>query len=201
MLSALLCDVPSESYMPHRPCDPCIPNDPLPKGSRCDDIAPGGVSPLCVPPPAPCPSNAYVQAAPGFGSVNFRTVAFGAALFNRSYCVLRVLSNTWALSCRMFMFCVKEADWGMMAFVAYFVPWFSDQYTTSFRKHQAQGTAEATPWAKQHENISGDLPLLGQGEGVVVVPPITTGSNAQPALSSTLIGTVALVSTFRSTLL
>ena len=23
----------------------------------------------------------------------------------------------------MFMFCVKEADWGLMAFVAYFVPW------------------------------------------------------------------------------
>ena len=33
---------------------------------------------------------------------------------------LCVLSTTSALTCVMLMFCVKEADWDMMAFVAYF---------------------------------------------------------------------------------
>ena len=28
----------------------------------------------------------------------------------------------------MFIFCVKETDWGMMAFVAYFASWFSEEY-------------------------------------------------------------------------
>ena len=39
---------------------------------------------------------------------------------NRSYCVLRVLSDTLVLRCTMVMLCVKEADQGMMALVAEF---------------------------------------------------------------------------------
>ena len=35
------------------------------------------------------------------------------------------LSDAWVLRCVMVMFCVKEADWGTMAFVAEFAPWFS----------------------------------------------------------------------------
>ena len=62
------------------------------------------------------PSNAYVQAALGDGSVNFCTVRFGVAFFQMvlSGCVLRVLSDTWSLRYRMFLCCVKKADWGMM---------------------------------------------------------------------------------------
>ena len=41
----------------------------------------------------------------------------------------------------MFILCVKEVDWGMIAFVAYFAPWFSQQYTMSFRMHRAQCNA------------------------------------------------------------
>ena len=41
----------------------------------------------------------------------------------------------------MFIFCVKEADLGMMAIVAYFAPWFSEQYTMSFRMYHAQCNA------------------------------------------------------------
>ena len=36
------------------------------------------------------------------------------------------------------MSCVKEADWGMMAFVAYSALSFSEQYTMSFRMCYAQ---------------------------------------------------------------
>ena len=71
------------------------------------------------PPPTLCPSHAYVQATRGIGSVNFCAVDFGSAFFNWSCCVICVLSDAWVLRCRMFIFCVKEADWGMMAFVAY----------------------------------------------------------------------------------
>ena len=39
---------------------------------------------------------------------------------------LCVLSNTLFVRCMMFIFCVKEADLRMMAFVAFFAPWFSD---------------------------------------------------------------------------
>ena len=35
----------------------------------------------------------------------------------------------------MFIFCVKEADWGMMAWVAYVAPWFSEEHTMSFRMY------------------------------------------------------------------
>ena len=52
------------------------------------------------------------------GGTNFRTVDFGGAFFNRSYCVRCVLSDTWLLRCMMFLFCVKETDLGMMAFAA-----------------------------------------------------------------------------------
>ena len=46
--------------------------------------------------------------------------------FNWSYCVPCVLSDTWGLRCMMFMFCIKEADWGTTAFVPYLAPWFSE---------------------------------------------------------------------------
>ena len=39
------------------------------------------------------------------------------------------------------MMCVNEADWGMMAFVAYCAPWFSELYVMSFRMHHAQCAA------------------------------------------------------------
>ena len=65
------------------------------------------------------PRNIYVQAALGVGSVNFRTVDFGGAFsIGPTVCYVCCLSM-------MFIFCVKEADLGMMAFVAYFAPWFS----------------------------------------------------------------------------
>ena len=71
-------------------------------------------------------SNAYGQATPGVGSVNSRTVDFGGAFFDWSYCVPCVLSDTWGLRCRMFIFCVKEARFRMMAFGAYFASCFSE---------------------------------------------------------------------------
>ena len=74
----------------------------------------------------PCPSNTHVQTTLGIGSVNFRTMDFGGAFFNWSYWVLCVLSDTLVLSCMVFIFCVKEADLGMMALIAYFAPWFSE---------------------------------------------------------------------------
>ena len=45
--------------------------------------------------------------------------------FSWCYCAPCVLSDMWTLRCMMFVFCVKEADWGMMAFVVYFASWFS----------------------------------------------------------------------------
>ena len=36
--------------------------------------------------------------------------------------MLRVLSDALVLRSMIFIFCVKEADWGMMAFVAYSGP-------------------------------------------------------------------------------
>ena len=74
-------------------------------------------------PPLHCPSNTCVQAALGVGSINFRTVDFGGAFCNWSYCVL---SDAWVLRCMMFIFGVKETDLGAMALVAYFAPWFSE---------------------------------------------------------------------------
>ena len=55
--------------------------------------------------PTPAP---VVQATLG---VNFRSVQFGSAFFNWSYCVLSVLSDTKVLKCMIFIFYVKEADW------------------------------------------------------------------------------------------
>ena len=40
--------------------------------------------------------------------------------------MLCVLSDTLVLGCMMFIFCVKEADLGMMAFVAYFALGFQN---------------------------------------------------------------------------
>ena len=68
--------------------------------------------------------------------------------FHWSYSVLCVLSDTWALRCMMIMFCVKEADWGMMACVAYSAPRFSEKYTMSFRMYQCN--TQATPLSKHH---------------------------------------------------
>ena len=59
------------------------------------------------PPPLPSSSNAYVQATPVVGSVNFRTLNSRTAFFNWSYCALCVLSDTRVLRCMMFIFCVE----------------------------------------------------------------------------------------------
>ena len=69
---------------------------------------------ICCWTPRPPPPLSLVQAALRVGSVNFRTVDFGGAFFSWSYCVLCVLC-TLVLRCTMFIFCFKEADWGMMA--------------------------------------------------------------------------------------
>ena len=65
----------------------------------------------------------------------------------------------------------------MMAFVAYFAPWFSEQCTMSLRMYHAQCNAYATRLSKQHwalvPSISGHLPLLGQGGGGVTITSIT----------------------------
>ena len=52
------------------------------------------------------------------------TMDFRGAFSNWSYCVPWVLSATLVFRCMMFMFCVKEADWCMMALVAYFAVGF-----------------------------------------------------------------------------
>ena len=110
--------------------------------------------------PSPCPLPAFVhactritgpaQASLGIGSVNFRTVDFADAFFNWSYCVLCVLSDTSVLRCMMFIFCVKAAELGMMALVAYFDPWVSEQYIIYFCMHNAQCDAQAMPLSKRH---------------------------------------------------
>ena len=76
--------------------------------------------------------------------MKFRTVDFGGAFFNRYSCVLCVLSDTWGLRCMMFIFCAKEADWGMMAFVGYLATWFSESYTC-FRMHRVTRKQHACP--------------------------------------------------------
>ena len=53
----------------------------------------------------------------------------------------RMLSDTWVLRCMMFIFSVKEANLGMMAFVAYFAPRVSEWYTMSFRMDHTQCSA------------------------------------------------------------
>ena len=56
--------------------------------------------------------------------------------------MLRVQSDdTLVLRCMMIIFCVKEVDLGMMAFVAYFAPWFSELYPMSFPIYHAQCNA------------------------------------------------------------
>ena len=44
---------------------------------------------------------------------------FGVAFLNSSSCVLCVLFDACVLRCMLFLFCLQEADWDMMAFVAY----------------------------------------------------------------------------------
>ena len=95
------------------------------------------------------PSNAYVQATLGIGSVNFRTMDFGGAFFNWSCCVLCVLSDTFVLRCILFMFCVRETDLGTMAFVAYFAPWLRIVHHV-LRMYHAQCNMDATSLSKQH---------------------------------------------------
>ena len=75
-------------------------------------------------PHLPCQSNAYVQAAPGVGSVIFCTVDFGSVFFNSFYCVPCVLRGTLVLRCTMFIFCVKAV--AKRAFVACFASRFSE---------------------------------------------------------------------------
>ena len=58
------------------------------------------------PPPLPWPSNAYVQATLGVGSVHFSTVDFGGAFFNSFYCVPYVLPDTLVFRRMLFIFCV-----------------------------------------------------------------------------------------------
>ena len=109
---------------PHRDAEP------VPHRERAPMHQPG----CCCqqpPPPPPCSSYAYVPAALGLGSINFRIVDFGGVILNWSCCVPCVLCDTWALRCMMFMFCVEELDRGMRAFVAHFAPWLSEQYTMS----------------------------------------------------------------------
>ena len=131
-------------------------------------FAPSSVNAGLFTPPPPCPSNAYVQATL-VASVNFCTLDFGSVFFNWSYSVLCVLSDSLALRYMMFIFCVTEADFGMMAWVAFFAPWFSEWYTMSFRMYHAQCDTSATSLSKQPETlvplISGHLPLLGEGVG------------------------------------
>ena len=70
------------------------------------------------------------------------TSDLGGAFSNWSYCVLCVLSDTLGLGCMMFIFC--EADLRMLAFVAYFAPWFSEYCTMSFRMYIAQYVTHVT---------------------------------------------------------
>ena len=55
-----------------------------------------------------CPSNIYIQATLGIGSVNFCTVDVGGAFFNSFYCVPRVLPGTLVLRCTLFICCAKQ---------------------------------------------------------------------------------------------
>ena len=66
----------------------------------------------------------YGQATVRVGSVHFRTVDFGGAFFNGPNCVSCVLRDTHVLRWPAFIFCVKEADWGVMACVACSAPSF-----------------------------------------------------------------------------
>ena len=108
----------------------------------------------------------YVQATLGVGSVNFRAVDFGGALFNWFnwfFCVLRVLSDTWGLRCTMFIFWVKEADWGMIAFSPILPLGFQNlkPCVSACPTHSVARGHHPCPGLVL--SISGHLPLLGQG--------------------------------------
>ena len=108
----------------------------------------------------------YVQATLGVGSVNFRAVDFGGALFNWFnwfFCVLPVLSDTWGLRCTMFIFWVKEADWGMIAFSPILPLGFQNlkPCVSACPTHSVAPGHHPCPGLVL--SISGHLPLLGQG--------------------------------------
>ena len=76
-------------------------------------------------PPPFFPCNAYDQATPGVGSVNFCTIDFGGAFFNSLYCALCAMcADTLVLRCAMFTCRVKAALLAKRAFVAWFASWF-----------------------------------------------------------------------------
>ena len=101
----------------------------------------GALSAICLATGAIC-STAHTHHSPIARLRQFLHHVFGGVHFSIwSYCLLRVLSDTWALRCVTFIFCVKEADLGTMALVAYFAPWFSHWYSMSFHMYPAQGNA------------------------------------------------------------
>ena len=77
-------------------------------------------------------------------------------------CMLCVLSENLVLRCMMFIFCVKEADLGMIALVAYLPLGFqnSTPCLSACTMHSVTRKQQPCP-----SNISGHLLLLGQGEG------------------------------------
>ena len=98
-------------------------------------------------------------------SVNFRTLDFGGAFFNRSYCVL---CAPWVLRCRMFIFCVKEADWDMTAFVAYLGFQNSTPCLSTCAIHNVACKQHPCPSNARRWFRSGHFRLLGQEGGGVM---------------------------------
>ena len=119
------------------------------------------------------PSSRYGQSTPNSKQHQalvpsiFAPWIFGGAVFNWSHCVLRVLSDTWALRCVMVMFCVKEADWGTMALVAYNAPWVSECLSAcamhSATRKQHPCPSNARHWFRQFQVIYGCLDNGGGG--------------------------------------
>ena len=84
---------------------------------------------LCVftrPPPPPLFKQCLCPRNTGRWFCQFSHCGFWRCIFQWSYRVLCVLSDAWVLRCMMSLFCVKEADWGMMALVAYVASRFSE---------------------------------------------------------------------------
>ena len=90
----------------------------------------------------------------------------------------------------MFMFCVKEADWGLMAFVAYFVPWVCgighrvSPHVPRTVYCVSNALVQAPLGVSFHfMSISGHSPLPGQrrgGGGVLRPPPPPVGGPGKP---------------------
>ena len=90
-----------------------------------------GVPEVAPLPPTPfCPSNAYVQATLGVGSVIFCTVDFGGMFFNSFGFVP---SAPWYLGFEMHKVHILCQGIAKRAFVACFASWFSEQYIMSTR--------------------------------------------------------------------